>query len=147
VVKVGAKAGTTVGILQSMSSTTIDTKSSVIYKDCFRVTVSPFAVNFAKVVVLGLYTLHYWKIEIHHIPTQTLMFRIGCLLLFTGQATKNIATVMTPLTNAIQSLIDAKKLPEDLNIKMLHQVFDILSIFYNKTSIDASTVDKFSNIL
>jgi len=53
----------------------------------------------------------------------------------------------TPLTNAIQSLIDAKKLPEDFNIKMLHEVVDIVSIFYNKTSIDASTVGKFSNIL
>jgi len=49
----------------------------------------------------------------------------------------------TPLTNAIQSLIDAKKLPEDLNITMFHQVVDIVSILYNKTSIDASTVEKF----
>jgi hypothetical protein len=57
----------------------------------------------------------------------------------------------TPLTNAIQSLIDAKKLPEDLNITMFHQVVDLYSIggniLYNKTSIDASTVGKFSNIL
>ena len=142
VVKVGAKTGFTVGILQSMSSTTIDTKSSAIYKDCIRV--KPICGKFCKGGDSG--AIYFALLENENSdPDRDVL---DWLPIAIHRTSDDEYSYGTPLVNAIQSLIDAKKLPEDLNITMFHQVVDMYnSVLYNKTIIDASTVEKFSNIL
>ena len=141
VVKVGAKTGITVGILQSMSNTTIDTKSNATYKNCIRV--KPVGNKFCKGGDSGAIYFALLENENPSHPDCDVLDWFPIAIHRTSDETYSYGT---PLRNAIQKLIQAKKFPEDLNIKMLHEVVDMFSIFYNNTIVDASTVDKFSNI-
>lgn len=142
VVKVGAKTGITVGILQSMSDTTTDTKSSAIYKNCIRV--KTVCGKFCKSGDSGAI---YFALLENENPSHSDCDVLDWLPIAIHRTSDEEYSYGTPLKNAIQSLIDAKKLPEDLNIKMLHQVVDMLTPVCKTTIVDASTVEKFSNIL